>query len=136
MHPYTSIRWKQRFEHFEKAYNQLVKGKVRYMQDPQDEIIRAGMIQIFEMTFELAWKTAKDYLSEMGQDVKYPADVIRQAFQSSLITDGEVWLEALHDRNSTSHLYDESAAIHVVDKIQKTYIEHFEQLIRFFREKL
>lgn len=55
-------------------------------------IERAGMIQFFEMTFELAWKLLKDYQEEEGFIVKSPRDAIKQAFQYQLIKNGQAWL--------------------------------------------
>ena len=55
------IRWKQRFQNFEKTLNYLEDAL--NIEKP-DIIQKAGTIQFFEMTFELAWNTMKDFLEE------------------------------------------------------------------------
>ena len=57
------IRWKQRFQNYEKAY--LLLERNLNIAEPS-EVERAGIIQFFEMAFELAWKLMKDYLEEEG----------------------------------------------------------------------
>ena len=72
------IRWKQRFENFDKSYKLLKK----YSNQPIiTELERAGIIQFYEMTFELAWKVLKDYLEAEGYIVKSPRETVKQAFQ-------------------------------------------------------
>jgi nucleotidyltransferase substrate binding protein (TIGR01987 family) len=97
------IRWTQRFDNFERAYNQMVKIIDR---GELDEIEKMALIQAFEFTFELAWKTLKDYLEEEGFELDSPKKVIKQAFQSEHITNAEVWMEALKKRNNTVHNYN------------------------------
>ena len=83
------IRWKQRFENFDKSYKLLKK----YSHKPiVTELERAGIIHFFEMTFELAWKVLKDYLESEGYIVKSPRETVKQAFQIGLIDNGHVWI--------------------------------------------
>ncbi len=59
-----------------------------------------------------------DYLEEQGlNELKYPREVIKTAFQSELIEDGHIWLKALTDRNLTSHTYNETIADEVVQRL-------------------
>ena len=60
-----AIRWKQRFENFERAYLLLREA---FEKDPaaMSDLEKEGVIQRFEYTFELAWKTLKDYLVYSG----------------------------------------------------------------------
>lgn len=63
-------RWKQRFENFERSYKLLEKYA---NQTIDNELERAGIIQFFEMTFELSWKVLKDYLDSEGLNNVKPA---------------------------------------------------------------
>lgn len=113
------IRWQQRFENFEKAYLLLEQGAA--ITHPS-EIERAGMIQFFEMSFELAWKLLKDYLESEGYSIKSPRQAIKQAVQAEIIVNGHQWLEALQDRNLTVHTYHEQTAHEVEELIKTTYL--------------
>ena len=113
-----NIRWKQRLDQFERAYLQLVEALK--IQSPSF-IERAGIIQFFEMSFELSWKLLKDYQQAEGYDISSPRDAIKQAFQNGIITDGAEWMKALEDRNLTTHTYNESTALLVESKIRDHY---------------
>ncbi len=125
------IRWKQRFENYKKSLSSL-KRAVEIVNPSETE--KGGIIQFYEVTFELAWKTIKDYLESEGYIVKSPRQSIKQAFQIELISDGETWLEALEDRNLMSHIYDESSANKIVEKITNVYYPLLEKLQIKFEE--
>lgn len=112
------IRWQQRFQQFEKAFALLKMAIV--IQTPSI-VERAGLIQFFEMAFELGWKLLKDYLEAEGFKVQSPRDAMKQAFQAGLVSNGHSWIEALEDRNLTTHTYNEETAIAVEEKIRKNY---------------
>jgi nucleotidyltransferase substrate binding protein (TIGR01987 family) len=127
------IRWKQRFQNFEKSY-QLLENTLQIKSPSEAE--RAGLIQFFEMTFELAWKMMKDYLQEQGFSVDSPKEAIKQAFQSNLIADGHGWIDALNDRNLTTHTYQEETAVKVEQKIRNDYFPLLQTLYDQFKSKL
>ena len=119
------IRWKQRFENFEKTYKLLKKYS---SQSISAELEKAGMIQFFEMAFELAWKVLKDYLESEGYMVKSPRETIKQAFQIGLIDNGHVWIDALSDRNLTAHTYDQELASKMTHEIISIYLPELEKM--------
>lgn len=90
---------------------------------PTDQsIIIDGVIQRFEFTYELAWKTMKAYLEYKGfYDAKSPRDVIKQSYAIGLIKDGDSFIAMLKDRNLTSHTYDEQAARIIYHEIKNCY---------------
>lgn len=119
------IRWKQRFQNFEKAY--LLLERTLNINNPS-EAEKGGLIQFYEMAFELAWKLMKDYLEEKGFTLDSPRESIKQAFQSGMIEDGQDWMDALTDRNLTTHTYDEKTADKVVSSIRVSYFPILQRL--------
>lgn len=90
---------------------------------------RDGVIQRFEFTAELAWKTAREYLiSENVIDINSPKSVMREAYNNNLIADDNGWLQILQDRNSTSHIYDEDDANDIYKRIITSHIRLFDDL--------
>ncbi|MDM8127702.1 nucleotidyltransferase substrate binding protein [Paraclostridium benzoelyticum] len=121
------IRWKQRFENFEKSYKLLKKYS---NQQIRTELERAGIIQFFEMTFELAWKVLKDYLESEGYMVKSPIETVKQAFQIGLIDNGHIWIDALSNRNLTTHTYDEELAEKMTKEILMAYLPELDSMYK------
>jgi len=127
------IRWKQRFENFNKSYKLMEK----YSKHPiTSELEKAGIIQFFEMTFELAWKVLKDYLEVEGYVVKSPREAIKQAFQIGLIDNGHVWMDALGNRKLITHTYDEMLADKMSKEIVKLYFPELKKMHDRLSEEL
>lgn len=127
------IRWRQRFNQFERAFL-LLKSAIDI--ETLSIIERAGLIQFFEMAFELSWKLLKDYQEAEGFAINSPRDAIKQAFQSGIITAGHDWINALDDRNLTTHTYNEKIAAEVEQKIRHTYYPLLEHLQQTFAAKV
>ena len=119
------IRWKQRFSNFQKAYRFLEKS---VQLDSYDELQAAGLIQSFEFTFELAWKTLKDYQQLMGISLNYPREVIKAAFKNELISDGHKWITMLDQRNELTHIYNETQTKRAVNLIRQEYFYAIKQV--------
>ena len=84
----NDIRWKQRFQNFEKAYNVFQRRVNEYEENQALEVYKMALIQAYEILIELSWKTIKDYLANEETKVNSPKQVIRQAFQFEIIRDG------------------------------------------------
>ena len=93
------IRWHQRFNHYEKALRQLQKF---IAVEELNELEEQGLIQAFEYTHELAWKTIKDFLNYQGnQNIYGSKDATREAFSLNIIVEGDIWMNMIESRNQT-----------------------------------
>jgi len=127
-------RFKERFEDYVKALNKL---KEAMLESPTDIIID-GTLQRYEFTFELAWKTMKDYLEYNGysDNIASPRAIIQLAYQAKVIKNGNTWINMMLDRNVLSHLYDEEKSREIYDNIKKSYLDEFEKLKLFFQKNI
>ncbi len=131
MNELKKIRWRQRFQNLLKAFNQLERGLA--ITEPSD-IEQQGIIQSFEFSFELAWKTLKDYLEAQGIACQFPREVIKNAFHHQIISEGELWLDMLGKRNLMAHTYDEAMAMEAYKLIQQDYSPELRKLVQWFQE--
>ena len=98
---------------------------------------KEGAIQRFEYSFELAWKTTKDFLEAGGAllSTVSPRQVLKDAFATGIIPDGQVWIDMLDHRNLHSHTYDSSVFEEAVDAIADRYLPAMRALQSFFAGK-
>lgn len=108
------------------------------LQEKENEIVIDGTLHRFEFTFELAWKTMKDYLEYSGiiDGIGSPREIIKTAFANGIIDDGENWIKMMLARNSLSHLYDEEKSREIYIEIKEVYIILFEDLNKKFTDIL
>ena len=97
-----------------------------------DELDRDGVIKRFEFTFELFWKTIKMLLEHEGFDCAGPRSCIKEGARRGFLTGGELLLDMLEDRNKTSHIYDESTANEIFERIKQKYINLMEENLKLF----
>lgn len=135
------IRWEQRFVNFRKALKKLSEA-IEYIKKDLDKkeldiehedtedvlegIIKDGLIQRFEYTYEMAWNVMKDYALYQGNiEIGGSRDAIRYAFSSNLISNGEMWMDMIKSRIKTSHTYNEETANEIYLKIINEYYSAF-----------
>jgi nucleotidyltransferase substrate binding protein (TIGR01987 family) len=102
-------RFLQRLGEFNKAADRLDAA----LNQPETEFVRDSIVQRYEFTFELAWKTMQAWLRLSGTNTRSARDTLGEALRQGIIGDGEGWSRALECRNITSHLYDEGRSVEV-----------------------
>ena len=118
------IRWKQRFQNYERAIKLLQELLVLDI-NSLSLLEKEGIIQRFEFTLELAWKTLKDRMEYDGLilDKISPKIVLKEAFQNKYIDNIDTWIEMINDRNLLSHTYDYDVFLEVIPDILNKYIQ-------------
>ena len=124
------IRWIQRFSNYRKALVQLKNAAQLAKKRELSQLEEQGLLQTFEFTHELAWKTLKDFLQDRGvtESMYGSRDVVREAFANDLIDEGESWMDMILSRNLTSHIYDEETVHTITEDILSKYISEFIKL--------
>ncbi|MDR1848065.1 MAG: nucleotidyltransferase substrate binding protein [Bacteroidales bacterium] len=133
----TDIRWLQRLNNFTKALNRIKEALKGVSSTAElSDLEKEGLIQRFEYTYELAWKTLKDLLEYKGYiDVKSPNEVLKQAFADGYIQNHDAWRLMHRARNLTSHIYDEQEVLNITEEISKVYIHLLEALNKKLQEE-
>ena len=127
-----------RFEERRREFSNAVQRLKEALEEKETDIVIDGVLHRFEFTFELAWKTMKDYLEYVGviEKTGSPREIIKSAFEYGMIEDGESWINMMLARNSLSHLYDEEKSREVYKNIKNIYFELLNKLKNKFNEKL
>ncbi|TAD91008.1 MAG: nucleotidyltransferase [Alphaproteobacteria bacterium] len=124
-----------------RAFNRLVEGLNRYRIDETDDQLRDGLIQRFELTYELSHKLIRRVLADraanrddvMGLSFQ---GLIRLASDQGLISgDWPQWKQYRELKRKSSHLYEESAALSVIADLA-TFIAEISELLERLDEKL
>ena len=128
------LRWRRRFENFRKALGRLEEACEL---DEYSDLELAGLVQTFEMTFELGWKVLRDLLSSEGIVANTPREAIRLSFEAGYTDEKDVTilLDVLDKRNLLSHTYDEGTAKEAEILIKENYAPTLVVLFKRLSEK-
>lgn len=129
-------RWRQRSRQYEKAVR-LLGEALEGGADRLSDLEKEGVIQRFEYTFELAWKTLNDYLAHAGltPDTITPRAVIKEAFGAGILPEGQPWIDMLEHRNLMSHTYNHEILLEAIEAIHNRYVVLLDQLREWLNER-
>ena len=88
---------------------------------------KAGLIQAFEFTFEIFWKTFQKLAPEAGLEAASPREALAAGAKLHLIAADERddWSQMLRDRNPTSHTYNALVADEILGRWLDRYLPRF-----------
>jgi nucleotidyltransferase substrate binding protein (TIGR01987 family) len=132
----ADVRWRQRFENFSRAVT-LLGSALEQGPGALNDLEKEGAVQRFEYTVELAWKVLKDFLEYGGLQLSSvtPKAVVKVAFASRLIADGQLWVDMLDHRNALSHKYDPTLLDPGLSMIRARYLPALQALHQFLGEQ-
>ena len=114
-----------RYRSFCRSLDNLADAKGK---DSSDKFVLSGTVQMFNLSFDLAWKVMKDILVKRLGVLDYalgsPRGNLEAAFANGLIND-DVWIQMLKTRNQLAHDYDGSLAERSFDQIVGEYYTTF-----------
>ena len=125
----------QKVENYQNALQRLKEAIVRYQAAPGDTLYRDGLIQRFEFTFELAWKSLREYMEDQGivMTIVSPRSVLKEAYAIGIIDNPDIWNEAVDSRNLMSHIYDEETAVSIANRVSAEFIIPLTALAEFYK---
>ena len=130
----------QRFKQAADGFNYLANVDFSSLQKVLDprliDGLENGLIQKFEIVTEQSWKLAKAFLLKMDAiDSKTPKQSLKSFFAAAYLDEDNylLWMQALDDRNSLSHRYDEQA-YQTALKRMKSYADLYLKLLVFFED--
>ena len=109
--------------------NNAIKRLDEGVKEAKDNLGRDGVIQRFEFTFELLWKSLRLFLLDEGIITKSPKESLKEGFKFGLIKDEEIFLDMLEDRNKTSHIYSEQVSAEIFKRIKNNYLNPLRKIL-------
>lgn len=119
----------KKFENFCKALHNL--EDIRNYQPPYDNVVLTGLVSLYQICFEQAWKAMKEAMENEGVNTAVtgsPRSIIKEAYRLHMIDDEAAWLNALQARNLASHAYNQQTALEIISQISSTYLPLFRAL--------
>ncbi|WP_420238020.1 nucleotidyltransferase substrate binding protein [Telmatobacter bradus] len=122
------------------AVQRLAEGLTEYQGNTSYTLIRDGLVQRFEFTYEISHKMLKRYLqSILASPEEFNAmpfgDLIRTGNEHGLLLGNwSDWKRYREMRSKTSHTYDEEIALQVVAGIP-AFLEEAQYLLEQLRKR-
>ena len=119
----------KKYENFCKAQENL--QDIYQYDEPYNNVILSGLVALYEICFEQAWKAMKEVMVSEGvreAETGSPKMIIKSAYEFGIITDEDAWLAALVSRNNVAHSYNQAIALDIVRETKERYVGLFLEL--------
>lgn len=96
--------------------------------EPYDNVILTGLVGLYQVCFEQAWKMMKEVLETHGYEegaTGSPKIILKTAFKAGMIKDEDMWLRALQERNNVAHSYNQKIALEIVAQAKENFYDLF-----------
>jgi nucleotidyltransferase substrate binding protein (TIGR01987 family) len=124
LHTDLDIRWQQRLSNFSRSKNMLCHISSVDV-STMDFLTIAGWIHIFDLTFELSWKTLRDYMVAqwLSDTLSFPREILSAGYTHGILQSPDIWLSMLANRNISTHEYDEATSLEIIKNIKNLYVQ-------------
>lgn len=112
----------KKYENFCAALSNL-KEIYKYS-EPYDTVILTGLVGLYEVCFEQAWKMMKEILEAYGFEqgpTGSPKTILKTAYKAGMISDETLWLKALQERNNVTYSYNREIALEIVRLTKRNF---------------
>ena len=119
----------QKYKNFCRALQNL--EEINRYSAPYGTVELTGMVALYEICFEQAWKAIKEVLEKSGYaegKTGSPKLILKTAYNAGMIRDEAIWLSALESRNHAAHAYNEQIALDIISRTKSEYIPMFKSL--------
>ena len=127
----------KKYENFCKALENL--QDIYQYDEPYNNVILSGLVALYEICFEQAWKAMKEVMVSEGvreAETGSPKMIIKSAYEFGIITDEDAWLAALVSRNNVARSYNQAIALDIVRETKERYVGLFLELKKALKERL
>ena len=127
----------KKYDNFKAALKNL-KDIYRY-DEPYDNVVLTGLVALYEICFEQSWKAMKEILAAEGVTeaaTGSPKSILKAAYKTGMISDEQLWLEALTTRNNVAHAYNSAIALQIVRDTKAKYYDMFCKLDEELAERV
>lgn len=107
-------------------------------EEPYDNVTLTGLVALYEICFEQAWKAMKELLFNSGvreAEAGSPRQILKAAYRVGMIADEELWLDALVSRNNVAHAYNQDVALDIARKTKDSYCPMLRDLKTEFEDR-
>ncbi|MBC6679250.1 HI0074 family nucleotidyltransferase substrate-binding subunit [Zhenpiania hominis] len=102
--------------------------EIYHYQEPYDNVVLTGLVGLYEICFEQAWKVMKEILTQHGYEQSAtgsPKTILKTAYKAGMIKDETLWIRALQARNNVVHSYNREIALEIVKQVKADFYDMF-----------